>query len=144
MSVHDDHRTLIKPLRDALQSCDAQQAKKAIMDIFAPDAKIRLQHPFREGLSDNTRHLEEGVFFGDHNFVAFTGWPSGTATHSGDGFLGLAPTGKRITRCSLDFWRVEDGLVRECWVMVDVIDLYRQLGVDVFARMDALTQGMAA
>ncbi len=92
---------------------------------------------FREGLSDNTRHLEDGVFFGDQNLVAFTGWPSGTATHSGDGFLGLAPTGRRITRRSLDFWRVEDGLVRECWVMVDMPDLYRQLGVDVFARMAA-------
>ncbi len=92
---------------------------------------------FREGLSDNTRHLENGVFFGNQNLVAFTGWPSGTATHTGDGFLGLAPTGRRITRRSLDFWRVEDGLVRECWVMVDMPDLYRQLGVDVFARMAA-------
>ncbi len=93
---------------------------------------------FREGLSDNSRHLEDGVFFGDHNLVAFTGWPSGTAVHSGGGFLGLAPTGKTITRCSLDFWRIEDGLVRECWVMVDVIDLFHQMGVDVFARMAAL------
>lgn len=94
---------------------------------------------FRDGLSDNTRHLDEGVFFGDQNLVAFNGWPSGTAVHSGDGFLGLAPTGRRITRRSLDFWRVENGLVRECWVMVDMLDLYRQLGVDVFARMRAMT-----
>lgn len=99
----------------------------------------RIFRQFREGLSENTRHLDEGVFFGDRNLVAFTGWPSGTAVHSGDGFLGLAPTGRRITRSSLDFWRIEDGLIRECWVMVDVIDLYRQMGVDVFARMAALT-----
>lgn len=98
----------------------------------------RIFRQFREGLSENTRHLDEGVFFGDHDLVAFTGWPSGTAVHSGDGFLGLAPTGRRVTRSSLDFWRIEDGLIRECWVMVDVIDLYRQLGVDVFARMRAL------
>ena len=93
---------------------------------------------FRQGLSENTRHLEEGVFFGDHDLVAFTGWPSGTAVHSGDGFLGLAPTGKRFTRRSLDFWRVEDGQIRENWVMVDMLDLYRQLGVDVFDRMQAM------
>ncbi|TCL08795.1 SnoaL-like polyketide cyclase [Shimia isoporae] len=91
----------------------------------------RIFKQFREGLSDNTRHLHDGVFFGDGALVAFTGWPSGTAVHSGDGFLGLAPTGKRITRRSLDFWRLESGLVRECWVMVDMLDLYRQLGVDV-------------
>lgn len=93
---------------------------------------------FRTGLSDNTRHLSEGVFFGDHDLVAFTGWPSATATHSGDGFLGLAPTDRRFSRRSLDFWRVEEGQVRENWVMVDMLDLYRQLGVDVFARMNAL------
>ena len=33
---------------------------------------------------------------------------------------------------------MEDGLVRENWVMVDMLDLYRQLGIDVFARMAAL------
>ncbi|WP_068115927.1 ester cyclase [Tropicimonas marinistellae] len=99
----------------------------------------RIFRQFREGLSENTRHLDESVFFGDRNFVAFTGWPSATALHSGDGFLGLAPTGRRITRRSLDFWRIENGRVRECWVMVDMLDLYRQLGVDVFARMAALT-----
>lgn len=94
---------------------------------------------FRTGLSENTRHLDNGVFFGDGDLVAFTGWPSATATHTGDGFLGLPPTGKRFTRRSLDFWRVEDGQIRECWVMVDMLDIYRQLGTDVFARMTALS-----
>ena len=46
----------------------------------------RIFRQFREGLSDNTRHLEAGVFFGDGHLVAFTGWPSGTALHTGDGF----------------------------------------------------------
>lgn len=90
---------------------------------------------FRTGLSDNVRFLEEGVFFGEGNMVAFTGWPSGEATHSGDGFLGLVPTGKRFTRRSLDFWRIENGLIRENWVMVDMIDLYAQLGLDIFDHM---------
>ena len=80
------------------------------------------------------------MFFGDHDLVAFTGWPSGTATHSGEGFLGLTPTGKRFSRRSLDFWRIEDGRIRENWVMVDMLDLYRQLGVDVLARING---GMA-
>ena len=93
---------------------------------------------FRRGLSDNNRLLDQGVLFGDQDMVAFTGWPSAEATHSGDGFLGLAPTGRRFTRRSLDFWRIENGLIRENWVMVDMLDLYRQLGVDVFARMQAM------
>ncbi|MEM9343707.1 MAG: ester cyclase [Pseudomonadota bacterium] len=95
---------------------------------------------FRTGLSDNTRFLDEGVFFGDGDLVAFTGWPSGEATHSGNGFLGLTPTGKRFTRRSLDFWRCENGMIRENWVLVDLLHIYSQLGIDPFARMrDHLT-----
>jgi len=36
---------------------------------------------------------------------------------------------------SLDFWRVENGLIRENWVLVDLLDIYRQIGIDVFARL---------
>ncbi|MEM0949634.1 MAG: ester cyclase [Pseudomonadota bacterium] len=93
---------------------------------------------FRRGLSENTRHLDDGVFFGDDDLVAFTGWPSGTARHTGEGFLGLTPTGETFTRRSLDFWRVEEGQIRENWVLVDMIDLYQQLGINVFERMAAL------
>ena len=56
-------------------------------------------------------------------------------TVSGDGWMGIAPSGKRITMKSLDFWRMQDGKIRENWVMVDLLDAYAQLGVDVFSRM---------
>jgi hypothetical protein len=36
---------------------------------------------------------------------------------------------------SLDFWRLERGLIRENWVLVDLLDLYAQLDVDVLGRM---------
>ena len=49
----------------------------------------------------------------------------------------MAPTGRTLARRSLDFWRVEAGQVRECWVMVDILDLYAQMGVDVLARIRA-------
>ena len=41
---------------------------------------------------------------------------------------------------SLDFWRCENGLIRENWVLVDLLDVYHQLGVDVFERMRELTR----
>ena len=56
-----------------------------------------------------------------------------TVTH--DGWMGLAHAGKKITMCSLDFWRIENGLIRENWVMVDLLDAYNQLGVNVFNRL---------
>ena len=36
---------------------------------------------------------------------------------------------------SLDFWRLEGGLIRENWVLVDLLDVYRQVGVDVLGRL---------
>ena len=59
-------------------------------------------------------------------------------------FLGLVTTGKRVNRPSLDFLRVENGQVRENWVMVSMIGIYRQLGLDVFDRMAQMVNGKDA
>lgn len=61
-------------------------------------------------------------------------------TISGDGWLGIVPNDKPITMRSLDFWRNENGMIRENWVLVDLLHVYRQLGVDVFARVKQLTR----
>ena len=69
------------------------------------------------------------------NYVCETGWPNMRLTLSHDGWMGIAPAGKEVLLRSLDFWRVENGKIRENWVLVDLLDLYRQIGVDVFARL---------
>lgn len=84
--------------------------------------------------SDLDIHVD-AHFVAEGPFVGVTGWPSMRQTHVADGFLGLPPTGKRLDIRCLDFWRVEGDLIRENWVMVDMLDLYAQLGVDVLARM---------
>lgn len=68
--------------------------------------------------------------------VASTGWPSIRATHRGDGWLGLAATGRAVTMRVMDFWAVEDGLITDNWVMIDVPDLLAQLGVDLFGALN--------
>jgi predicted ester cyclase len=84
---------------------------------------------------------------GDHrcriaagNYVASTGWPSVRATHAGGGFLGLPPTGRRIGMRVMDFWRRDGELLRENWVFIDLVDLLRQMGIDVLARMRSAGQ----
>jgi predicted ester cyclase len=95
------------------------------------------QIPFLNAMPDRGQYLDEITyhFFGDGDYVAVTGWPDMIQTVTHDGWMGIAPSGKRITMRSLDFWRMEDGLIRENWVLVDLLDAYRQLGVDVLARM---------
>ena len=74
-------------------------------------------------------------FFADSDYVAVTGWPNMRQSLTESGWLGIAPNGKRISLRSLDFWRMENGLIRENWVLVDLLDVYAQIGVDVFARL---------
>ena len=49
--------------------------------------------------------------------------------------MGIAPNGQKISMRSLDFWRLDGDKIRENWVMVDLLDVYSQMGVDVFARL---------
>ena len=95
------------------------------------------QIPFLEGMPDRGQYVDEIVyhFFGDGPYVGVTGWPNMIQTLSHGGWLGIPPVGKRIEMRSLDFWRVENGLIRENWVLVDLLHMYGQIGVDVFARM---------
>ena len=98
------------------------------------------QKPFLSGMPD--RHgavTKADIFFADGNYVATTGWPNMQMTLNGSGWLGIAPPKKELTMCSLDFWRIENGLIRENWVLIDLLSIYDQIGVDVFARMREVT-----
>ncbi len=53
-----------------------------------------------------------------------------TATHSGE-FMGAEGTGQTIKLKYMDFWKVEDGKIVENWVLLDVVDFFRQIGVDL-------------
>lgn len=98
------------------------------------------QIPFLKAMPDRRGAVTKAhTFFAEGHYVGTTGWPNMEMTVSGDGWLGIAPAGKPITMRSLDFWRCENGLLRENWVLVDLLHVYHQLGVDVFARMKELT-----
>lgn len=95
------------------------------------------QIPFLNAMPDRGQATDDLAFhfFAEGDYVAVTGWPNMRQTLSGGGWLGLPPTGRVLEMRSLDFWRLEDGLIRENWVLVDLLHVYDQLGVDVFARM---------
>jgi predicted ester cyclase len=98
------------------------------------------QIPFLKAMPDRVGNKDTGHFFGEGNYVGFTGWPGMYMTISGDGVLGIPPNGRKITLRSLDFWRVQDDMIRENWVLVDLLHVYSQLGVDVLARMRDLAK----
>lgn len=97
------------------------------------------QIPFLRAMPD--RKLDAmgdlmSAWFAQGDYVCETGWPNMRLTITDDGWMGIAPAGREVLLRSLDFWRLEGGVIRENWVLVDLLDLYRQCGVDVLARMD--------
>ena len=95
------------------------------------------QIPFLAAMPDRgqNRYGTSVHFFGEGDYVAVTGWPNMRQSISAGGWLGIAPSKQDVVLRSLDFWRIENGLIRENWVLLDLLDLYRQIGVDVMGRM---------
>lgn len=97
------------------------------------------QAPFLGAMPDRRALVEAGHFFAEGDYVGFTAWPGMACTLTGGTWLGLPGAGQELAMRSLDFWRVEGGKIAENWVLVDLLHIYDQLGVDVLARMREVT-----
>lgn len=95
------------------------------------------QIPFLIGFPDRggTGHY---IRISDGDYAVTGGWPSVAGTHLGP-WLGMPATGKRINMRVMDFYRLADGRIAENWVPIDVIDIAKQMGVDVFERVRHMT-----
>ena len=85
------------------------------------------QLPLRAAFTDRSYRTER--FICEDNWASCFGHIE--ATHSGP-FMGIAPTGRRVTIPYMDFWRVEEGRIADNWVSVDFAHVLAQLGRDVF------------
>lgn len=97
-----------------------------------PDYERGHQGPFLRAFPDRIggNHI---CRIGEGAFVASGGWPSVRATHRGDGWLGLQTTNRPVGMRVMDFWRRDGDRLTENWVMIDIPDVLRQLGQDLFA-----------
>ena len=78
-------------------------------------------------------HAVNDIEIAQGDMVSATGFLTGT--HSAE-WMGVPATGKKMRMRFSDFWRVENGKLVENWVMVDHIDVLRQLGVDLLAQIE--------
>lgn len=77
------------------------------------------------------------IRIGDGPYSVTGGWPSVFALHKGGNFLGVGPTDRIITMRVMDFYLHHEGLIRENWVPLDILDVLMQMGVDVLDRMQS-------
>jgi predicted ester cyclase len=76
----------------------------------------------RAGFSDHDAVIHDQIGEGDKVVTR----KSFTGTHDGE-FLGVPPTGRRVTINVIDIVRVEDGRIVEHWNVVDLLGALQQM-----------------
>lgn len=100
---------------------------------------FRIAFPNRKGGTQITDRTKGGHYIriGDGKYSVTGGWPSVRAMHLGGGFLGTTPTGREVTMRVMDFYLHDEGLIRENWVPLDILNLLLQMDFDVIGRMQS-------
>jgi steroid delta-isomerase-like uncharacterized protein len=78
---------------------------------------------FRAAFPDGSTQIDDLIAADDKVVLR---WTDG-GTHRGP-FMGVAPTGKRVTLTGIDIYRIVDGKIAEYWCSEDVLGLLEQLG----------------
>jgi steroid delta-isomerase-like uncharacterized protein len=94
------------------------------VDVRGPDGIRQNVTRFITAFPDLHLTIEDMIAEGDKVVMRFTS----RGTQRGE-FLGIAPTGKRVTVTGTGTYRMEGGKIKEGWVNQDLFGLLQQLGV---------------
>lgn len=115
---------------------DAYNTRKLdlVDDFVSPDYIDHEKNIGREGLKqliamgvnafpDWHETVEDIIAEGDKVWVLL----SYAGTHKGE-FMGLSPTGRKITSKAVDIYRIVDGKLAEYWNVTDNLNIFKQVG----------------
>jgi predicted ester cyclase len=97
------------------------------------------QRPWLHGFGDRNRSHDGGGrtmgFVGEGKYASGGIWDTVFSDHHGE-YAGIPATGNVMTIRDFDWWkRGDNGLLIENWIPIDMIDLCRQMGVDLMDRL---------
>lgn len=96
------------------------------------------------GLTANPDHGRVMGFVGEGSYACGGVWDVEFSHHHGT-YAGIEATGKVMTMRDFDWWkRGPNGLLIENWVPIDLIDLTRQMGVDLMERLAVMVEDRKA
>jgi len=100
-------------------------------DYFHRGFQVRSREEWKESVTmvlkafpDYHEAIEDMMAEGDKVWVRY----KGTGTNRGE-YLGLAPTGKKVTYEAVCIYRIVNGKIVEMWSVSDMLDFFKQLGV---------------
>jgi predicted ester cyclase len=77
------------------------------------------------------------TLFAEGDYVRRASYSGISAVHGGDALFGLPASDKQVSIRSFDIYRREGDLLAENWCLMDMADLFNQLGIDVLRRVGA-------
>ncbi len=96
------------------------------------------QRPWLEGFGDRNISRESSGRrmgrIGEGQYCCGGIWDTAYSRHNGV-YAGVPATGKLLTLRDFDWWKRDGDYLIENWVPIDMIDLFRQMGVDLMARL---------
>lgn len=100
------------------------------------------QRPWLEGFGDRNPNFTGGRLLGigddtilaEGNYAALGIWDTPYSRHNGP-YMGVPPSGKVMTLRDFDWYRREGSYLVQNWVPIDMIDLFMQMGVNLFERL---------
>jgi predicted ester cyclase len=93
------------------------------MEVSGPDGIKQLFVMLRAAFPDWRENIEDLISEGNKVVFRVTGY----GTHEGE-FMGLPPTGNRVTVGGIDIVRTEGGKIVEHWANFDRLGMMQQLG----------------
>jgi serine phosphatase RsbU (regulator of sigma subunit) len=134
MSVEEENKVIIDRLREAINRGDFD----AFDEFCAPDnaqelkeAIAEIRQAFPDYQNNTVIQIAEGDFVA-RRFVAY-------GTHLGE-FMGIAPTGEKVTFAGVLMDRVIDGKIVESWAGVDADELMVQLATQEARKRERVEQ----
>jgi steroid delta-isomerase-like uncharacterized protein len=129
--MENENKDLVRGFFEAWSRHDVETAAGLVAEDFVNNSSASQgrQGVLEEGeywftaFPDASVSIEELVAEDDKVVVRVTS----TGTHGGD-FMGVMPTGRRVTFQEIDIARVENGMIAEIWAAPDVYGLLAQLG----------------
>ena len=103
------------------------------------------QRPWLEGFGDRDisragsgRRMGR---IGEGAYCAGGIWDTAYSHHNGT-YAGVPASGKLMTLRDFDWWKREGEFLIENWVPIDMIDLFRQMDIDLMARLQAQIEAL--
>lgn len=96
------------------------------------------QRPWLHGFGDRGLSRDGGGrrmgFVGEGLYACGGVWDVVFSKHHGD-YAGIPATGKMMTMRDFDWWKRDGQKLSQNWVPIDLIDIARQMGVDLMERL---------